>query len=218
VLDGLSRRLGVPRARYEALVKKPAPLGLPRYATGVEGYLFPTTYDLDPAFTPDRTLKMFVDRFKAQAAAIHLERRAQAGNVKPAEIVIIASIIEREVANPAEGPKVARVIYNRLNDSTGDFRRLDLDSTTRYALNEYEGPLTQSQLNMNNPYNTRKTAGLPPGAISNPSVWALESALAPASGSWKYFVSLPRSKRTVFATTKAEWNAALAQYHSEGGR
>jgi UPF0755 protein len=71
---------------------------------------------------------------------------------------------------------------------------------------------------MNNPYNTRKTAGLPPGAISNPSSWALECALAPAPGSWKYFVSLPKSKKTVFATTEAEWNAALAQYHSEGGR
>ncbi|WP_235609135.1 endolytic transglycosylase MltG, partial [Frankia casuarinae] len=57
-----------------------------------------------------------------------------------------------------------------------------------------------------------------PGAISNPGVWALRSALEPADGSWFYFVSMPQSKVTVFATTEREWEQAEAQYRREGGR
>lgn len=219
VITELSKRLKVPLATYQQIVHDPVDLHLPDYAgTVVEGYLFPSTYELDPAQTPVQTLQMFIDRFKAEAKAINLESRAAAGNVSPSEVVIIASIVEREVANPSEGPMAARVIYNRLNDTTGSFRRLDMDSTTRYGLDEYEGPLTQSQLNGNNPYNTRKIVGLPPGSISNPGTWALESALAPAPGNWEYFVSLPQSKKTIFASTDAEWQAALRQYRAEGGQ
>ncbi len=217
VFTTLADRTGQPMSAIEDVVKHPAPLQLPSYATGIEGYLFPFTYDLQPGASVATTMKMFVDRFRSETASLNIEAGSAALGRSPQDVVTIASIIEREVKNPDEGPKVARVIYNRLADTSGAFRRLDLDSTTRYALNEYEGPLTQSQLNANNPYNTRKVAGLPPGAISNPGRWALESALHPAAGSWMYFVSLPKSNVTIFATTEREWQDALARYKSEGG-
>ncbi|WP_239377126.1 endolytic transglycosylase MltG [Frankia sp. Cj5] len=217
VLTALADRTGQPLSALEAVVKNPGELQLPPYASGVEGYLYPFTYDLQPGASLAVTVKMFVDRFKAETASLDIPAGAAALGRTPQDIITVASIIEREVKNPDEGPRVARVIYNRLADTSGAFRRLDLDSTTRYALDEYEGPLTQGQLNANNPYNTRKVAGLPPGAIANPGRWALESALHPAAGPWMYFVSLPKSNVTIFATTDKEWQEALARYRSEGG-
>lgn len=219
VLAGLHDRLGTPMEELEAIARNPAQLGVPSYAPTLEGYFFPSTYDLVPGATPVQLMTSFVTRFKQETASLDLEHRAAAQGMTPAKIVTIASIIEKEVANADEGPKVARVIYNRLNDTTGGFRRLDMDSTTRYAQSEYTGPLSRAQLeNTSNPYNTRAVAGLPPGAISNPGLWALKSALEPAAGTWLYFVSMPRTKVTQFATTTDEWDTLRAQYHAEGGK
>jgi UPF0755 protein len=217
VIAELSKKTGVPVKEYQKVIDKPAQLGLPTYASTVEGYLFPTTYDLVPGASPADTLKMFVARFNDEVADLDLEHAAPAVGLKPQDVVTVASIIEKEVANKDECPKVSRVVYNRLNDRTGHFTRLDMDSTTRYASGNFDAPLTMSQLEAKSPYNTRAVAGLPPGAISNPGKLALQSALHPAQGSWLYFVSLPRSGVTIFATTDAEWADAQARYRSEGG-
>ncbi|MGF7238183.1 MAG: endolytic transglycosylase MltG [Frankia sp.] len=217
VIDALATKTGITVDAFEAVTKKPTGLGLPSYATTVEGYFYPGTYNLLPTTSPRAVLKMFVDRFNAETAALNIEGGARALGRSPQDIVTVASIIEREVANPDEAPKVSRVIYNRLADKTGKFPTLGMDSTTRYGLQEYEGPLTKAQLASNNPYNTRTVPGLPPGAISNPGQAALEAALHPAAGGWLWFVSLPRSKVTVFASTQSEWNADLARYRAEGG-
>jgi UPF0755 protein len=217
VLRELSSRTGVPVATYEAIVHSPAGrLQLPSYANGiVEGYLYPSTYELEPDATPAQTLQMFINEFTEQAAGLGLVPAAAKLGVPPTQVVIIASILEKEVKNPPEYPMAARVIYNRLADQQ-DFPTLGMDATTRYAEDNYEGPLTQSQLTSDNPYNTRKNPGLPPGAISNPGHLALQSALNPDPGSWNYFVSLPTGE-TKFATTAAEFNQLLAEYHADGG-
>ena len=218
VLAGLHDRLGTPMDELEAIARNPAQLGVPSYALTLEGYFFPSTYDLVPGATPVQLMTSFVTRFKKETASLDIEHRAAAQGMTPAKIVTIASIIEKEVANADEGPKVARVIYNRLNDTSGRFRRIDMDSTTRYGESEYTGPLSDAQLRSSNPYNTRKVPGLPPGAISNPGLWALKSALEPATGTWFYFLSMPRSKVTLFATTEAEFDNLNRQYRAEGGR
>ncbi|ADP79725.1 endolytic transglycosylase MltG [Pseudofrankia inefficax] len=217
VLKDLSKRMGVPVATYEAIVRGPAgKLDLPSYANGlVEGYLFPDTYLLDPRASPAETLQMFIGEFSDKAAGLGLESGAARLGLTPAQVVIVASILEKEVRNPPEYPMAARVIYNRLADPK-DFPTLGMDSTTRYAENNYEGPLTQSQLTSDNPYNTRKIKGLPPGPISNPGELALNSALNPAAGSWNYFVSMPNGQ-TKFATTEQEFEQLLAEYHAAGG-
>ncbi|MEX5633921.1 endolytic transglycosylase MltG [Parafrankia sp. FMc2] len=218
VLLALSERTGTPLAELEALARDPSSLGLPDYAGGnLEGYLFPSTYDVAPDTDPVDILKEAVARFSAYADEHDIAGRARALGQEPGAIVIVASIIEKEVANESEGPKVARVIYNRLADDSGAFRRLDMDSTTRYAMDEYEGPLTQDQLRNNDPYNTRAVPGLPPGAIASPSTWALESALNPAAGPWFYFVSMPQTRETVFAANQAEFDEAMAEYRRQGG-
>lgn len=217
VFQALAAQTGLPVADFEKAARTPRALSLPSYASTIEGYLWPSTYDLTPGASATDTLKMFVDRFRRETASLDITGGAARLHQTPQNIVTIASIIEREVKRQDEGPKVARVIYNRLADTTGNFRRLDMDSTTRYALGGYEGPLSQSQLHVNSPYNTREVPGLPPGAISNPGLWALKSALNPAAGRWLYFVSLPKSNYSIFATTEAEWAAAQAKYQQEGG-
>lgn len=218
VLTALAAKTGLPLSDFEKVAKKPSGLGLPSYAKTVEGYFYPGTYDLPPTTSALEVMKPFVDRFKTDTAALDIAGGARRLGLRgPQDIVTVASIIEREVANPDEAPKVARVIYNRLTDRTGKFPTLGMDSTTRYALNEYEGPLSQSQLAANNPYNTRAVKGLPPGAISNPGEAALKAALNPTPGNWLWFVSLPKSNVTVFASTQAEWDRDLARYRAEGG-
>ncbi|WP_313954604.1 endolytic transglycosylase MltG, partial [Frankia sp. EI5c] len=124
VLQELSARTGATMEDLEKLARDPSSLGLPDYAGGIlEGYLFPSTYDVAPGTDPVSVLKEAVARFRAHAEKIDLVNAAKAVDMSPGEIVIIASIIEKEVANQDEGPKVARVIYNRLADTTGGFRR-----------------------------------------------------------------------------------------------
>jgi uncharacterized YceG family protein len=225
LITALSQRLGVPKQTYQDLIDHPqGKLDLPSYANGmVEGYLLPGTYDLDPKATPAQTLNLFVDAFKAQATKINLEAVAQQDGMTPAQIVTVASIIQMEVPRIDDGQKVARVIYNRLNDKTGKYQKLDMDSTTRYAVHKPTGTLTQSDLNNPSPYNTRLHTGLPPGAIASPDLWALTSALHPYTGPqgadgqpWYYFVALPKSNVTIFAS-ESEWPAAHARFLAEGG-
>jgi UPF0755 protein len=217
IFQELADQTGLSVSDFQKAAATPAALGLPSYASTIEGYLWPSTYDLTPGASAAATLKMFVDRFKAETASLDIVGGGARLGQTPQGVITIASIIEREVKRPDEGPKVSRVIYNRLADRTGQFFRLDMDSTTRYALGGYEGPLSEAQLNVNSPYNTRVVRGLPPGAISNPGLWAISSALQPAPGTWLYFVSLPKSNYSIFATTEAEWKVAQAKYRSEGG-
>jgi len=231
IITELSKILGVPKDQYEAIAKDPAGHGLklpaywkdpgPSAKNKLEGFLFPTTYNLNPNDTPVQTLQKMVDAFVRVAAKLDLEGKAAQLGKTPAEIITIASIIELEVNGHDEGPKVARVIYNRLGNKNGEFNSLGMDSTTRYAFDRFTGPINDL-INKYHPYNTRspQVRGLPPGAIANPGEWALSSALNPyegADGTWYYFVYLPKSQHTEFATTDAQWAELLTRYRSEGG-
>ena len=102
----------------------------------------------------------------------------------PYQVVIVASLIEKEVSVPEEGPKVAAVIYNRLAAKMS----LGIDATVRYALKKWTGPLTKSDLEVDSPYNTRKVLGLPPSPIASPGLAALQAALHPAKTNDLYYV------------------------------
>ena len=128
----------------------------------------------------------------------------------------MASIIEAEAAGASDRGKIARVIYSRLQD-TGQFPTLGLDSTVRFALGGYTGPLKQSQLATDSPYNTRLKPGLPPGPIDNPGEAALEAALHPTAGPWLYFVTLPKENKTFFAVTNSEFATLEQRLRAEGG-
>ena len=106
------------------------------------------------------------------------------------------------------------MLYNRLND-TADFPTLGMDSTTRYALGGYSGTLTQSQLAINSPYNTRVYPGIPPGPIGNPGESTLKAVLAPTPGDWTFFIYLPKEKETLFTPSSSQFYAWQQQYCQE---
>ncbi len=186
-------------------------LGLPSYANGdAEGYLFPATYPLTPASTPASLLKAMTTAFKVQADALRLEPTAAAMHVSPTDIVIVASLVQAEASRPKDMPKVARVIYNRLDAQMP----LQFDSTLHYAINS-RGVVQTSQAlrELNTPYNTYTRRGLPPTPIDSPGKQALQAALHPADGSWRYFVTVNlRTGDTRFATTYRQHLKNVALY------
>ena len=120
---------------------------------------------------------------------------ARSKNLTPYDVLMIASLVEKEALAPDERPKIARVIYNRLHAHMN----LGIDATIRYGLHvPGTKSLTQSELNSDNPYNTRnpRIVGLPPTPIANPGLAAIQAAAHPAPGDWLYFVRKPDSSTT----------------------
>ena len=132
-----------------------------------------------------------------------------ARNLTAYDVLIIASMVEREAQLAKERPLIAAVIYNRLKDGTP----LGIDATTRYALNKPSGALRKSELEIDSPYNTRKRAGLPPTPIGNPGLASIRAAAAPADVKYRYFVVKPGTcGEHVFAETIDEHSRNVARY------
>jgi len=202
VLPLLSTDTQVPLAQLQAAVQSPATLGLPSYAgTSVEGFLFPATYDVPPGTSATQLLQMMTSRFAEAASDVGLVAGAQALKITPLQVVTIASIIERESAGPADAAKVARVFYNRLAAGMP----LGSEFTVVYSGND-----------PNSPYNTYTHHGYPPGPYDSPGEATLTAALHPATGSWLYFVTLPK-EGDVFVDTGAQFEALQAKCVAEGG-
>jgi UPF0755 protein len=178
-------------------------IGLPSYAHGnPEGYLVPATYDIPPNATAASVLAAMVDRFKQEAASLHLEQQAQQLGRSPHDVVVVASLVQSEAKLKRDFAKVSRVIYNRLDKHM----KLQLDSTVHYATGSVgRVGTTDAERGSSSPYNTYVHLGLPPTPISAPGGDALQAALHPASGSWLYFVTTnPDTGLTKFATSYAE--------------
>ncbi|MEU8318811.1 endolytic transglycosylase MltG [Nonomuraea sp. NPDC048881] len=216
-LTTLAKATGKPAKGFAAAAKDTADLDLPSYAKGkLEGYAFPATYEFPPNATPAQILGAMVKRFNQTADEVDLEGGAKALGRKPQDIVVIASIIQAEAGRFEDMPKIARVIYNRLDRDPE--MKLEMDSTVMYALNKYRTAATIAETKTKSRYNTYMYLGLPPGPISNPGQHAIEAALNPAKGDWLYFVATdPNSRVTKFATTEAERQALLAEYKRNGG-
>lgn len=185
-------------------------LGLPDYAPNAEGFLFPNTYDAPQGTESIELLTRMVAEYNKVADELKLVDRAGVLNLKPLDLVIIASIVEREVSNPDDRPKVARVIVNRLTQDMP----LQMDSTVHYAVNSYDTTTTTDEQRADkSPYNTYVHKGLPPGPILAPGRAALEAATSPAAGDWLYFVTVNlETGETRFATTIEEHEANVALF------
>jgi UPF0755 protein len=170
-------------------------------APHLEGFLFPATYE----FNEDTTSVQLVDD---QLAAFDRAWRqvdmkyARAKKLTPYDVLIIASMVEKEVQVPRERPIVAGVIYNRLRAGMP----LGIDATVRYG---FDIPPTQailqSQLESDNPYNTRKLVGLPPTPISNPGLASLQAAAHPAEVDFLYFVRKADCRSHFFTASEQEF-------------
>ncbi len=155
-------------------------------AKNLEGYMYPTTYNLPHNMQPKKVIDLMVGEFKK---IWKTEWTAQARSLgrTPQEIVTIASLIETESKVEEERPMVASVIYNRLKRNVP----LALDQTAVYIAkmeNRWDGTINKSDLDVESPYNTRKFTGIPPGPISSPSESAIVAALNPAQTNYIYYV------------------------------
>lgn len=149
----------------------------------LEGALFPSTYQVLADETALDLAQRLVREMEKQVASVNMSR-AEELDLTPYDILIVASMIEAETRVDDERPMVARVIYNRLQQGIP----LGIDATVIYALGEHTQQLTQSDLEIDSPYNTRKVAGLPPTPIGAPGLASIEAAANPADGDWLYYV------------------------------
>jgi UPF0755 protein len=158
-------------------------------AKNLEGYLFPSTYNLPRETTAKQVIKTMVDQFK-RVWKPEWNSQAQSLGRTPKEIVVVASLIETEAKKEEERPLVASVVYNRMKKGIP----LGIDATNIYIakmLGKWDGTIHKSDLEVDSPYNSRKVIGLPPGPISSPSESALKAALNPAQTDYIYYVLDP---------------------------
>jgi UPF0755 protein len=160
----------------------------------LEGFLFPSTYDFDRKTTSAQLVQAQLAAFESNFGNVDLAY-ARSKNLTPYDVLKIASIVEREAVVPSERKLVAAVIYNRLHAHMP----LGMDSTIRYGLHvPGTQSLLQSELDSDNPYNTRKFAGLPPTPIANPGLASIEAAAHPAHVDYLYFVRKPDKRHHYF--------------------
>lgn len=172
----------------------------------LEGYLFPDTYEFFADDTPPDVIRRLLANFAAKVNA-DVRSAADARDRTLDQVIIMASIIEREVISDSDMTVVSGVLWKRLDDGVG----LDVDATVRYALEKWDTPLTYEDLQTDSPYNTRKWRGLPPGPISNPGLRAIQAAVHPQDSDYYYYLSAP-SGRSVFSRTLEEHNLNKAKY------
>ncbi|MDI3340302.1 MAG: endolytic transglycosylase MltG [Sphaerobacter sp.] len=187
-------------------------LGSRPSGASLEGYLFPDTYEFRADATPEDVINTLLDTFDTRVPA-ELRARAQALGYNFHQVMVIASIIEREAVVPEERPLIASVYYNRLRAGMP----LQADPTVQYALGQ-PGNWWPTVTDPNNeaadsPYNTYTHPDIPPGPICNPGLAAIEAALQPAQTDYLYFVAKGDGSGThAFARTLDEHNANIQQY------
>ncbi len=199
-------------ADFKAALHDVKDLDLPAYAHGdPEGYLFPATYNVPPGATAEGLLQSMTAKFRAEAKRLHLQEVSQDRHQSPEELVTVASLVQAEASRVKDMPKVARVVYNRLEKGMP----LQMDSTLHYAVKKRGTVTTSSKLRkLDSPYNTYTRKGLPPTPIDSPGAKALAAALHPAKGDWLYFVTVNlRTGETKFATTYQQHKKNEAEYH-----
>jgi UPF0755 protein len=191
VVKILGKQTDFSAKQFEKVLDKPKAIGLPSYADGnAEGYLFPATYAFRPNDKPVDMLSQMVARWKQAAQDADLEGRAEELGYTPHELMTVASLVESEANRDQDRGKVARVIYNRLETDATD-KLLQIDATVNYALGRDLGlGLTEDDLQVDSPYNTRRYPGLPPGPIEAPGHKAIEAAANPPEGDWVYYVTV----------------------------
>ncbi len=181
----------------------------------LEGFLFPDTYEFYKNSTPTEAIGKMLDNFnnrfneEMRLQIENLNANITGGGYGVREVVIVASLIEKESAAPAESPAIAGVIYNRL------FRwefpaLLNIDAAIVYA---QDGNAEHIDTSLDSPYNTYRNQGLTPTAISNPGLSSLQAALNPDMHSYYYYVLNPSTGMHQFSTTQAEHDGWIAEFY-----
>jgi UPF0755 protein len=198
------------RAQYLLATRKlTVPCFSPDLEHNVEGFLFPATYDFLATTTARQLVQEQVGAFCENWRRVNLGY-AKSKNLTPYDVLTIASMVEKETLAPDERPLVAAVIYNRLHAGMP----LGIDATLRYGLHiPPTQSILQSQLDSDNPYNSRKLTGLPPTPIANAGLASIQAAAHPAHVNYLYFVRKPDKVHHFFTAS----DTAFAQYECAHG-
>ncbi len=219
VPEGYSRAQAAPLAReaglrgsYEKATVRSPYLSPAKYggkgAKDLEGFLFPDTFELKPGAPVADLVQLQLEDFKRRIGGVDLSY-AKSKNLTVYDVLTIASMVEREAMLDKERPLVAAVIYNRLHEGMP----LGIDATTRFATGNYEKPLTESELAVDSPYNTRTHAGLPPGPIDSPGLASIEAAARPAKVDYLFYVVKPGTcGEHAFSSSEAKFEADVSRY------
>ena len=176
----------------------------------LEGYLFPETYTFAKGVSCREIVQTMVDSF-TQNFTPKMKQRAKELGMTINQVVTLASIIEKETANPSERPKISSVFHNRLKRGM----LLQTDPTVIYGIENFNGNITRADLRRDHPYNTYTRKGLPPGPIASPGLASIKAALYPASTAYLYFVSM-NNGRHYFSKNLIEHNKAVQKYQIRG--
>jgi cell division protein YceG involved in septum cleavage len=194
----------------------PTHYGAPAGTHDLEGFLFPATYDMLPGAPVSRLVHEQLVAFRENFASGEIAQ-AHSLHVTPYQLLTVASMVEREAKVPGDRAKIAAVIFNRLKKGMP----LGIDATIYYALEMQKGiatytkELTEAQLQLNSPYNTRTHTGLPPTPISNPGLASIEAASKPDHVAYLYYVlAADGCGEHVFSTTLAKFEADAAAYRA----
>jgi UPF0755 protein len=204
---------GVPGSYTKATLKSkylnPAQYG-GKGAKNLEGFLFPDSFELKPNAPVADLVQLQLQDFKRRIKQVDMGY-AKSKNLTVYDVLTIASMVEREAGVASQRKLVASVIYNRLHEGMP----LGIDATIRFATGNYTKPLTESELAIDSPYNSRTNAGLPPGPIDSPGLEAIEAAAHPAKTGYLFYVTTPGAcGKLTFAKTEAEFEAAVEKYNS----
>lgn len=168
----------------------------------LEGYLFPETYEMKKGSTEAEIITTMTNQLEQKLNSIEdLEAQLKKRGLTLHELLTIASLVEREVVVDSERPLVAGIIDNRLKKG----QKLEIDATVQYALDQPKERLYYKDLEIESPYNTYLTKGLPPGPICNPSLASIKAALQPESSEYFFYVTKKDGSQThLFAKTYKE--------------
>jgi UPF0755 protein len=193
----------------------------PSGSTNLEGFLFPAKYEVaqadvgDAQKIIDQMISAF-DRVSADEglpeATARLAGKVGTRTITPYQALIVASLIESEAKIPEDRAKIARVIYNRM--ARGEM--LGIDASVLYALQKRKTSLTNSDLKVDSPYNTRLKNGLPPTPINSPGQDSIHAALNPAEGDWIYYVLTDTDGHHYFTNSAADFQRAVNDAKARG--
>lgn len=175
-----------------------------RTSGSLEGYLFPDTYNMNRGTPAQDLIGQMLDNFVKRVEPVLLSPDSRF-NVH--QIITLASLVEKEARTDEDRKLIAGVLMNRLAAGM----RLDVDATVRYIINDWDNPITQSDLNIDSPYNTRKYAGLPPGPICNPGLAAIQAVVSPTDSNYLYYLH-DAEGNTYYAKTLEQHNAHKAKH------
>jgi UPF0755 protein len=216
----LVKQSGVSGSYVKAATKNPRSTkglknyGVPKGTRSLEGFLFPATYELkrgEKSATASKLVSEQLSAFKQNFDGLD-RKAAKRKNLSDYDVLIIASMIEREAQVAKDRRLISAVIYNRLKDHIP----LGIDATLRYRLDNWSKPLKQSELQTDSAFNTRLHQGLPPTPIGSPGLASIKAALNPAKADYLYYVVKPCGNGThAFSSTDAQFQKDVAAYNKK---